>query len=224
MRKYTRGRATKIILPIAIVILCSLVCTVAFMAYIVLADDEYIDVIDTEMTLDMSDLPGSPTEDDWYALAVQVLEANGWNASPNLTWFYTIELPCSPNPVLSSLKMMFADSYMDGLVPSVKYAELKFDRTTNTVTVHIFYSPMHWGHPTLDLSKTTVDFYQMLAVADAHGGQEFRESVNNACDIRVILTSRNTWSVKYRENGRQWENWEIRVNAITGKAGRYDLP
>jgi len=224
MQRYSRRRAMKIILPMAIVSLCSLVCTVAFMAYIVLADDEYIDVMDIEMALDMSDLPESPTEDDWYALAVQVLEANGWNVSPNLTRLHSTKLPCSPNPALNGLVMFFADSYMEGYVPSVKHAELVFNRTANTVEVHISYSPMHWGHSRLDLSKTKVDFYQALAIADAYGGRAFRDSVNDACDISVILTSRNVWLVCYRENGQQWEDWEIRVNAITGKASRYDLP
>ncbi len=219
-----KNRITKIWLPLILWSGCILLCLVIWLGYVVLADDEYITLTDTEVALDTSALPENPTEDDWYVLAKQVLEAQGWDVSPNLTWFHTIDLPCTPEPVLNSLAMFFADSYMEGYVPSVKHAELVFDRTAEIIKVHISYSPMHWRHRTLDLSKTTVDFYKALAIADVHGGQEFRESINDACDTSVILTSRNTWLVKYRENGQRWENWEIRVDAITGKASRHDLP
>lgn len=217
-------RFTKIWLPVILGLGCILLCLVIWFGYIALADDEYVTLTDTEVALDANALPENPTEDDWYALAVQVLEAQGWNVSPNLTWLFTVGLSCAPNPTLNRLVMTFADFYMEGLVPSVKHAELEFDRAAGIVKVHISYSPMHWRHSTLDLSKTIVDFYQAIAIADAYGGQEFRESVNNACDMKVALTSRNVWSVVYRENGQRWENWEIRVDAITGEASRRNLP
>lgn len=223
------GRANHLIIgrilsPLFVLLLITL-CCIGLVFYIVVADEEYIDLLSTETTFEVDTLPEYPNENDWYELAVRILEGYDKDMSPNLYRITTNVIPCTLNLSLDHLTLEFADSYFaEGYIPSIKYAELTFDRESGIVEVQTSYSPMHWGHSSLELSKTTVDFYEALALADVFKGQEFRESLDNACEISVRLTSNHYWLIAYRENDGEWQNWRIQIDAVTGEVSQYSYP
>jgi len=226
MNHRSRMRTTLVLLTVSL--LCVMACfatlAMSVVGYTALAVDEYIDLVDKETLTSFDSLPERPTEDDWYALGLQVLQDNHWQVAPNLTSMWSLDLLCSSSPTPSKIAMHFADSYLEGPVPSVKHAEIIFDRTTSVVQIHIYYAPVHWGVSQVKLTKLNVDLYEALALADAYGGADYRQGADDGCVMSVRLTSNYRWIVKYGRPGWRWEDWEMVVDAVTGDVHRHDLP
>jgi hypothetical protein len=176
-------------------------------------------LIDTEVAIDSSTLPESPTIEDWYPIGLQVLQDSGWDLSPNLVSIFTIA-SCEPGFALDKVDMKFADRYLDEqLRPSIKWGWISLDRRSNTASVWIEYQALRWKHSaSIDLSQVEVGLQEALEIADRHAGQEYRESVNNECKVMVDLGSQG-WRVSYRgDDSSRWEDWDIWVDAATGEA------
>jgi hypothetical protein len=224
MRSILQSRLFQVLLSVIVALLCVAMCCTIWFAYVVTTDEEYTTLVDTKVLIDASALPEEPAIGDWYAIAVQVLKDNDWGLSPNLTSAFYGSLPCQSGPVLDTLTMNFADAYFNGAIPSVKYAEIILNRSNSTASVHIYYSPMRWLHPSLRLSGVEVDFYEALEIADRQGGQEFRDRVGDACDIGFLIGSDYTWKIDYRKQAQYRERWGIWVNARTGEAKQHQEP
>jgi hypothetical protein len=173
-------------------------------------------LVEKEVTVDPDTLPEHPTEQDWYRIAVQILEDHGWNLAPNLTSFF-VRVPCQSYPEPDLLSMNFADAYFEGVVPRLKTASVSFDQNTNTGSVLIEYQALRWRHDTLDLSKTNVGLYEALEIADRYGGRDYREDVNDKCRV-IISLSEHVWNISYKESGEPWSEQRILVDFRTGEA------
>ena len=176
-------------------------------------------LVDTQVTIDTASLPPNPTIEDWYPIGLQVLQDNGWDLSPNLTGIGAIT-SCGYTLALDEIQLDFTSRYFDGLRPSVKRGWVSLDRRSNTASVYISYQAMQWVRSSgIDLAEVKVGIHEALEIADQYAGQDYRESVDNKCQVRVYLGSRG-WRIKYRkeEERPQWETWTIWVDAVTGEA------
>jgi hypothetical protein len=213
-------RAAKVSVA-ATAIVCAVVCCVAFS--IAGTADEFEEVespqiiVETVVMIDTSALPEHPTEEDWYTIAVQVLDDKGWDLSPNLTMVSGL-FACQPDTVLDELDLDFADAYFNGIIPYLKTASVSLDRTTNTASVSIAHQALRWRHSTLDLSEMQFGLHEAIRIADRHGGQKFRELVNGRCEMSVLISDYE-WIVSYKESGQLiWSDLRILVDSRSGKA------
>jgi len=223
MRGFLQSRLG-VFLPMMVSLVCVALCCTIWLIYAVITDEEYTTLVNTEVLIDTSALPEKPTVSDWYAIAGQVLENNDWDLSANLTSVFYGDLPCQSGPALNVLAMSFADSYLNGPIPSVKYAEIILNRANSTASVHIYCSPMRKLRPSLRLSEVEVGFYEALEIADRQGGQEFRDRVSDACNIGFFIDSDYVWKIDYQKQAQYRERWEIWVDARTGEAKQHQGP
>jgi len=173
-------------------------------------------LVDRKIAIDTSGLPERPTIDDWYLVAVEVLNDSGWDLQPNLTGIGA-DMPCSSNPVLDGLTMHFADSYFDGLTPSLKWASVSLDRSTNTASVEIAYQALRWRHSSLDISNMRTGLYEALEIAARHR-RRLGLSVNGKCMSHISISG-NVWYIAYKGDGQpDWPDWRIGVDTKTGQA------
>jgi hypothetical protein len=211
----------RILVPVILicVILC---CAVAWGAIGVIDEAEDArnrqTLVRTEVAIDTSLLPENPTIEDWYPIGLEVLQDNGWDLSPNLTSMGTIA-SCEPGLVLDEVEMKFADRYFDELRPSIKWGWISLDRHSNTASVWIEYQALQWKHSaSIDLTQVEVGLQEALEIADRHGGRDYRESVNNECNVNIDLWG-DEWRIRYREDeSSRWEPWIIWIDAATGEA------
>ncbi len=206
-----------------------LICTVLGCGYLLLYvgfhEDEIV-LVDTCVEIDLSKIPEEPTERDWYDLAVEILKDNGWDLPTNMTGIsYNAFSSCEPPSTIYASGVGFASAYFDGIIPRSKYADVDFNWITGTASVVIRSKPFVWVEKSegIDISRMTVDCYEAFKMADDFAGREFRSRVGNACEINMSLAN-NRWSFRYRENGKQWENWGIKINVFNGKLERPELP
>jgi len=217
---------TPIVLAVILILGCVVSCCTIWLVYAIFIDEEESLLVDTEVAIDTSALPTRPTEEDWYQLAVQILETHEWDLPPNLTNMGYASFPCAASPTLNAWSMSFEASYFNGIIPTRKSAYIVFNHATSTATVTINSIPFLWPRRSavLDLSKITVDCYEAFEIADTYAGQEFRDSVNDACQMGLGMTSDYIWSIRYREHDQRREDWGIRVDAITGEVERHQYP
>lgn len=176
-------------------------------------------IVEKTVAIDTSALAERPTEEDWYAVAVQVLDEEGWDLDPNLTMISAL-VPCSAEPALGNLEMHFADAYLDGLMPHLNMATVSLDRATNTASIEIAYQALRWKHSTLDLGKVSVGLYEALEIAGRHSGQEFADGASHQCEASIYLIEYE-WRIGFRESGHTtWPDWRMLVNAQTGEVKR----
>lgn len=189
-------------------------------------EDEETILVDKCVAIDLSDMPEQPTERYWYDLAVGILKDNGWDLPFNMTGMdYSGTISCEPTPTLYITNLNFQGSYFDGIIPSSKFASIELNLLSETASVVITSHPFVWVNNSggVDISRMTVDYYEAFKMADDFAGREFRSRVGNVCEINMFLAN-DQWSFRYRESGKQWENWGIKINIFTGKLERPELP
>lgn len=102
--------------------------------------------------------------------------------------------------------------------------------TTRDMIASPKYMSIIWGggteypHPlfgwkNIDLNKIKITAEDALRIAEENGGQETRLSVQNKCDIHVILLRGNYdgWLVYYNNRLGSTNGFEVRINYTTGK-------
>lgn len=214
---------------IALLIILALTCIALGCGWSALSwiyEDEETVLVDKCVAIDLSEMPAQPTERYWYDLTVEILKDNGWDLPMNVTGMgYSGLISCEPTPPLYITDLYFKSSYFDGITPSAKFASVKLNLISETASVVITSKSFVWPKKStgLDISRMTVDYYEAFKMADDFSGREFRNKVGNACEINMSLAN-NRWSFRYRESGKQWENWGIKINVFTGKLERPELP
>ncbi len=184
-------------------------------------DQRVVTLVEKTIEIDTNALPEDPTIEDWYPLAIQVLESQNWQLTPNLTDVGASDIPCGSELKLDEIHMTFADRYFEGIFPCVKHAYLSLDRIDNTASVHISYEMMEWQYAPLDLTQLKIGLDEAFKIADDYQGKTFRDSVNNECRMGFWIKTNAVWEFTYREQGQRWENWEIWVDAINGEVERH---
>jgi hypothetical protein len=194
-------------------------CVAVFIANEI-EETEPVTLVDTKLTIDTSTLPEDPKEKDWYPIAVRVLESSAWNLPPNLVMFGT-NVPCSVPTGLTRLHLGFEAVDFVGVVPHRKVAVVDLDRSTDSASVRIYDAgPSLTPLQTLQFSRMLVDSHEALAIADRYGGREFRESVNNNCEVSLWIRDYE-WGINYKESGQSTRpELRIRIDAKSGKAKR----
>jgi len=173
-------------------------------------------LVEKEVAIDPGALPEHSTEQDWYRIAVQILEDHGWDLAPNLTVVSAL-VSCQSCPTWSRLDMDFADAYLHGVVPYLKMASISFDQNTNTASVLIEHQALRWRHDTLDLSKAKVGLCEALEIADRYAVRDYREDASDGCKASIFLSD-HVWKISYKESGEPWSEQLILVDSRTGKA------
>lgn len=202
-----------------------MICCVLVLFYWAMLDEgKPIVLVDTRGDFDASGLPEEPTLNDWYALAMQVLETYDYQFEPDLKHIYYARLPCGSKVNSNVVEMAFESFYFDGRTPNVKSAVISFDRSANEVSIYIYYHQFEFKVSQLDLSRIQVEPNEALEIADHFAGQNFRDSINDNCTMAIQLDSDYMWKVRYHKNGQQWEDWEIWVDAIDGEVERRQVP
>lgn len=184
-------------------------------------ETEYPTLVDTTVTIDTSALPEKPTEDDWYPIALQVLEDNGWELPPNLVMLSS-GIPCSPPAALQRLHLDFAATDLVGLIPHRKSASMYLDRTTSTAAVFIYDAgPGFALSHNLEFSEMTVGSREALEIADAHGGEELRKQMGDDCEVSIWIR-KHTWEIHYHRVSEQPARplLHIEIDARSGKIKR----
>jgi len=189
------------------------------MFYAAATDQRAVEFPEQEFDMDTSALPEKPTVDDWYTLAIRVLEAQDGQPTPDLVRIYS-HTPCQSEPALDGIGMHFATFHFEGVWPSVKYAYMSLNRSSSKASVDLFYALMDWHYSVLDLSQVDVSFYEAFEIADSYAGQAFRKAVDDKCDIGFRIDASYIWKISYRKYGQPVEDWEIWVNAVTGEVER----
>lgn len=201
---------------------CALASCIIFIAGF--ADEweevEYPQVlVDKEVAVDTRALPEQPSMNDWYLLAVQILRNNGWDLAPNLTRVWALR-PCEPGSELTRLEMSFADAYLFDLIPSLRLASVSLYPKSDRAAVLIAYQALRWRHKTLDPGELRIGLHEAIEIADRHGGQDYRETMKDKCEVVVSITG-DQWIVRFRESRQSSStDIEIRVDAKSGKAKR----
>lgn len=224
----SRGLVRALIAILAVVAIPIALASCGVIAYLVFVVSDDVEMPDREalayrtFTLEPNLLPDGPSDRDWYDAAVTLLRESGWDLDPDLTSLGTV-VPCRPDPSLEidRITLFFIDTYHVGLLPSVKRATVVIDRSLGSADVHISYKVWETVRlrPT-DFRSAGISMRQALAIADEHGGREFREAHEDVCDAGVYLWG-NRWRVSYRADTRSgWERWWIWVDAETGEAWR----
>jgi hypothetical protein len=202
---------------------CAILCCVAWQGLIWVKNLEGVEqseiLVYNKFALDTTSLPERPTLEDWYAIGWQLLQDNGWDLSSNLVSIQTFA-PCGdPDPVLNKVNLDFSDAYFDGFIPCRKHGEVCFDRDSDKVRVSIEYNALSWNRPpSIEFTEVRVELPQALEIADRHGGREYRESLNDQCDVEIWLDS-SEWEIRYRNlETSRWEFWTIVIDVETGEA------
>ncbi len=211
---------------IALLIACAALGCICWLIYAVFFHEEENILVDTCVAIDLSNLPAQPTERDWYNLSVKILKDNGWDLPTNVTGIsYGAFIQCAANPTLYIKSIGFASSYFDGIIPKTKFAEIEFNWITGEASVVIRSKPLVWTKKSegMDISRMSIDCYEAFKLADDFAGREFRNKVSDACEISLSIVD-DWWSLGYKEAGKQWEDWSIEVNAITGEVERREGP
>jgi hypothetical protein len=176
-------------------------------------------IVEKEVAIDTQALPEQPRMTDWYPLAVQILKDDGWDLAPNLTKIRAL-CTCEPGTGLIGVEMSFADAYLSGLIPSLRLASISFDPGSDRASVLIAYQALRWRHKTLDLDELGIGLHEAIEIADRHGGQEYRETMKDACEVTASITG-DHWIVRFRGSRQSSPtDIEIRVDAQSGKAKR----
>jgi len=206
-------------------------CSCAFLCYYVggllyASGTDQRDAILVHKTIEIntSTLPETPSIEDWYPLAVEILEAHNWQLAPNLIGIGASDIPCGPEPRLDKVSFEFADIYFKGIFPCRKRAHIWLDRTNNTASVDIYYQMMEWQYARLDLTQLKIGLDDAFKIADDYQGKMFRDSVNNKCRMGFWIRANAIWEISYRTEGQLWEDWEIWVDAINGETKHHQLP
>lgn len=187
-------------------------------------DQRVMPLVYETIEIDTSTLPEDPTIEDWYPLAIQILESKNWQLNPNLTSVETSNIPCDSEPKLNEITFNFADVYFDGIFPCRKRAHIWLNRTNHTASIDIYYEMMEWQYAPLDLAQLEIDLDEAFKIADDYQGKTFRDSVNNECQMGFWIKTNAIWEISYKAEGQRWEDWEIWVDAINGEAKRHQLP
>ena len=193
-----------ILIPVVILLSVFMCCTACFFAALAyeIRQEGSETVLKTEVPLQPGQLPMESTVEEWYDLAVQMLEEQGWDLSPNLVEF-SVHLVCSPlpqKPTLRGLYIFFHDAYFDGTMPSTKSAYMSFKPSIDAVSIEITNYPLRWHRKHLELDAIKVGWRDALRIAQQHGGDSFQARVQNLCRVGLSLDD-HRWSVKYSTGG-----------------------
>jgi hypothetical protein len=210
---------------ISLLLLCIISCGIMALTIVIVLDtyaeaEPFEYTIETKVAVDASFLPEHPTEADWYLIAKQSLEDSGWELSPNLTKIWTT-FPCQSDGVLDHLEMQFSDAYFSGIIPHLKVASVSLNHTRDVASVRIGDEASRWRHSPMDVSAMKVGFYEAVKIADRYAGKEFRQTVNDRCEMTVFVTD-YTWKVYYFRDDQQIPvpDLKIEINARSGKVKR----
>jgi hypothetical protein len=197
------------------------VCLISFCAVRLVSDaieeSDLVTIVETEVPLDTTMLPQVLTEREWYSMAVQVLRSNGWNLSLD-----PVNLggnsPCSSSLQLTKLNMEFAATDFVGILPHGKAATVDLDRATNKASIWIYDAGFRLKHSQrMELSKMAIGLHDAFDIADRNGGQDFRQSLNNHCEVLFWINDYE-WQFAYRELGQSTRvGLRIQVDAKSGK-------
>jgi hypothetical protein len=201
---------------------CAILCCVVWLSVIAIKDSPGVEnneiLVNTKVDIDTSSLPVPPKLENWYALGWQLLQDNGWDLAPNLASVQTFA-PCGEfTPVLNDVNLDYYDAYFDGLRPCRKHGFVALDRDPGTAWVLIEYNALRWRHlPPIDFTKVKVGLQEALRIADSYKGREYRESLNDQCDVSISL-GRDSWEISYRNHETsRWEFWAILIDVGTGE-------
>ncbi len=209
---------------IAFTCLCLLPAWAAYWAYVVKPQDFKLQS-ETTVKIDTSGLPENATEEDWYPLALQVLEESGWELPPNLVMLGS-SIPCSPPATLKKLDLEFIATDLVGIIPHPKAASLDLDRLAGTASIEFYDAgPGFTRSRVLEFSEMRVRLHDALDIADANGGQQFRKQVASSCRAYIYVRD-YTWKIFYYSEPSQpnHPSWSVDIDARTGKATRLTLP
>ena len=173
-------------------------------------------VVETEVALEPSQLSTDSTVEEWYDLAVQMLEEQGWNVSPDLALLYA-RFQCMPKSqqlALDSVHMRFAGAYLTG----IKFGEVYLWPANRTASIEIAREPLRWRHANIDTTRIEIDWRQALEIGEQHTGTAFLKEVGDRCLVGLDLDE-NVWQVSYGDSGASspWIGPTISIDARTGK-------
>jgi hypothetical protein len=210
-----------ILIPVALVVLVVVCCLVWFVAGLVAAvlEDYPETMLEDEAAVEPGQLSSDSTVEEWYHLAVHILEEHEWQVSPNLTGLY-LSLQCAPDshePVLHSVHMQFADAYFVGIIPSIKFGDVYLQSANATASVAIAYHPLRWRHKEIDIATINVGWRQALEISQQQDGATFQREVGDRCTVGLNLDD-HEWRVSYGDSGAspRWIGPTIWIDARTG--------
>jgi hypothetical protein len=173
-------------------------------------------MVETEVALEPGQLSTDSTVEEWYDLAVQMLEEQGWNVSPDLALLYA-RFQCMPKSqqlVLDSVHMRFAGADFTG----IKFGEIYLWPANRTASIEIAREPLRWRHANIDTTRIKIDWRQALEIGEQHAGTAFLREVEDRCLIGLQLDE-YMWRVSYGDSGASspWIGPTICIDATTGK-------
>ncbi len=224
MKSYLKKGLTAVLTLTA----CGLCCIVTYIL-VAFADDisepvfeEYFPVVD------FTQLPEQPTEEDWYDVAVTLLHDIGWSPPHNMVQFGA-SFRCGDSYTLEEVSnILFEKKYLSTSGPIYESARIWFgwhNEEIRILTARSINLPMDALLPVngLDFSRKKVSAADAYDLAEANGGAEFRESIDNNCEVLVRLSSGTEWHIDYSgdKTGEDDEfsrpQLNIYINAMTGK-------
>lgn len=184
---------------------------------------------ETEVLLGARERPAALTIGDWYQFSVRLLRDTGWAGSLRPTSL-SVDLGCTTDldrPELAGLSVHIEQGYVNGILPSVKYAYIGFPKDRDVAHIEIGYVRLSFPEASVDVNKVRVDIWQAFAIAQELGGKEFYSAMNGRCLVNLAL-QRNVWSVTYADTSTpkkpRWAKFEVLIDAMTGSARRRATP
>ncbi len=184
---------------------------------------------ETEVLFGAGERPTALTVGDSYQFSVRLLRDTGWAGSLRPTSL-SIDLRCTTDldrPELAGLSVHIEQGYVDGILPSVKYAYIGFPKDRDVAHIEIGYVRLSFPEASVDVNKVRVDIWQAFAIGQEFGGKKFYGAMNGRCLVNLTLR-RNTWSLRYADatvqTKPQWAGFDILIDAVTGSARRRATP
>jgi hypothetical protein len=201
----------------AVVVVCLIAGCAAIFIINTIEESELVTVVETEVPIDTTVLREDPSIQNWYSIALQVLRSSGWELSRDPVLLGG-GVSCSSPLDLTKLHLEFAATDFVGILPHGKAATVDLNRATEKASIGIYDAGLRLRHSQhMELSKMAVGLYDAFEIADENGGQDFRESTNNNCDVTFWITDYE-WQFDYREFDHSTRaGLRIQVDARSGK-------
>jgi len=206
---------------------CCFLSTLCWIGLIGIEDRRYEEAyFEAEIPIARGILPKWPTERDYYELAVDALNRNGWETPPRLTvlnWndpCSSLDAPFDEMSFLFSKKKLSIGKHADSLLPHKITASIFVDASEGKMSLSLSFRDQGMSleplDRKLDLRRLAVDLEKALEIAEENGGQAYRQNVGDQCDVYVSLRQ-YIWEVAYRELSEYRDVFRVNIDARTGE-------
>lgn len=209
---------------VAIASVCVMVFSVS--CFVAGLADEYEGVeapttlVETEVGLDIQDVSGLHTLDDWQSKFYDLLQEAGWEYSPYLV-SVSAGASCREPTQMNWIRMDFEAKEYSGIVPFLRYAATSYDPKTNGVSIRIEEQALRLKRASeLDLSRYRIGFTEAIDIADINGGEQYKQDLNDNCGIAGYLRN-GMWEILYSPEGpNTGPHLSVQIDAIMGSVER----